>query len=156
MADGLMKVTCAVCGRLFELEDAVGSEDYEGWAYFLCSEGCRHRFLQRPERYAGGGPRRGNVSPGSADRQPFSAADANTTPSKGAPMSACVFLVKGMTCQSCVNTVTHAVQRVVPDAKVAIDLHSGFVKVEGALDERQVVDAIEGAGFDVAEIRNDQ
>lgn len=71
-------------------------------------------------------------------------------------MSAHVFLVKGMTCQSCVNTVTHAVQRAAPNAKVAVDLQSGFVKVEGASNERQVVDAIEGAGFDVAEIRNDR
>jgi hypothetical protein len=30
------------------------------------------------------------------------------------------------------------------------------VKVEGAPDERQIVDAIEGVGFDVAEIRNDR
>lgn len=156
MADGLMRVTCAVCGRLFELEDAVGSEEYEGWAYFLCSEGCHHRFLQRPERYAGRGPRRGNVSPESAGRPTASTAGVATKhASKGATMSAYVFLVKGMTCQSCVNTVTHAVQRAVPDAKIAIDLPSGFVKVEGAPDERQVVDAIENAGFDVAEIRHE-
>lgn len=70
-------------------------------------------------------------------------------------MPAYIFLVKGMTCQSCVNAVTHVVQRAAPEAKVAVDLHSGFVRVEGTPDERQVVDAIEEAGFDVAEIRNE-
>lgn len=63
MADGQMQVTCAVCGRWFALEDAVGGEQYDGWAYFLCSEGCHGRFLHKPERYLVRTPRQGKISP---------------------------------------------------------------------------------------------
>lgn len=53
--EGLL-VTDAVCGLRFPLGKAVSQEDYEGWAYFFCSDACRRLFLSAPERYASSRP----------------------------------------------------------------------------------------------------
>lgn len=58
--------------------------------------------------------------------------------------------VQGMTCEGCANAVRRSVARVAPDARVAIDLASGRVTVDGRADEAAVIAAIEKAGYDVA------
>ena len=47
-----MQVHDPVCGKLMDLEDTIGSEDHEGWAYFFCSERCLELFLEFPKRFA--------------------------------------------------------------------------------------------------------
>jgi copper chaperone len=59
-------------------------------------------------------------------------------------------LVKGMTCDGCVRSVTRAVQRAQPGAMVAVDLKSGAVRIDGAADAKAVRQAIEKAGYEVA------
>lgn len=57
--------------------------------------------------------------------------------------------VEGMTCMGCVDSVKRALLKADPQAEVAIDLDSGRVDVEGALDRAALVEAIEATGFDV-------
>jgi copper chaperone CopZ len=60
------------------------------------------------------------------------------------------FTVIGMDCQHCVESVTTAVSAVPGAAAVAVDLHSGQVRIDGAPDPAAVRAAIERAGYDVA------
>lgn len=58
------------------------------------------------------------------------------------------YRVAGMTCQGCVSAVTRAIQRRLPDAKVAIDLPKGIVAVEAVgLADDAVKGAVSDAGF---------
>ncbi len=62
--------------------------------------------------------------------------------------------VEGMSCQHCVAAVTRAVKAIPGVDDVAVDLGSGLVTVRGgagAVSRRQVVDAIEAAGYSVPE-----
>jgi len=58
--------------------------------------------------------------------------------------------VQGMTCGGCVKAVTRAVQAVPRVERVAVDLASGEVRVEGAADPLALRAAIEAAGFEPA------
>ena len=57
--------------------------------------------------------------------------------------------VEGMTCSGCVQSVDRALKKADPGARVAIDLESGRLDFEGALDRAAVEAAIEATGFDV-------
>ena len=58
------------------------------------------------------------------------------------------FEVKDMSCGHCVATITQAIQRVDPQAKVQIDLSQHRVSVEPAnSDESGLRDVISEAGF---------
>lgn len=57
------------------------------------------------------------------------------------------YKVDGMTCGGCARSVTNAIGKLAPDAKVAVDLPAGVVTVDGA-DAETVKTAVEGAGFD--------
>ena len=61
--------------------------------------------------------------------------------------------VSGMTCQGCVRSVTNAVQKAAPEARVGVDLEAGLVTVDGPADQTAVTGAIDDAGFDVTEVR---
>ncbi len=58
-----------------------------------------------------------------------------------------VFKIGGMTCQGCVNAVTKALKRLDPAAEVSVDLSSGRVSIEGAIERAAAEHAIETAGF---------
>ncbi len=58
-------------------------------------------------------------------------------------------VVEGMTCQGCVRSVETALKKADPEAKVAVDLDSGKVEVEGALTFETAKSVIEASGFDV-------
>ena len=58
------------------------------------------------------------------------------------------YLVEGMTCSGCVNAVTNAIKAKQPAAEVTVDLDSGRVDVEGAIEEVALIEAVEDAGFD--------
>jgi copper chaperone len=58
------------------------------------------------------------------------------------------YRVVGMTCQGCVNALTRAIQRRVPDAKVTVDLPKNVVAVEAsALTDDAIRTAVTDAGF---------
>ena len=57
--------------------------------------------------------------------------------------------VEGMTCHGCVASVETALKKADPAAKVAIDLDSGRVDIDGALSFEAAKDVVEASGFDV-------
>lgn len=46
-----MPVKDPVCGMDVEPADAAAREDLEGQTYYFCSESCRRKFVQNPDRY---------------------------------------------------------------------------------------------------------
>jgi Cu+-exporting ATPase len=43
--------TDPVCGVGVDEENAAAQSEYLGKTYYFCSEGCKHKFDQRPEDY---------------------------------------------------------------------------------------------------------
>lgn len=60
-----------------------------------------------------------------------------------------VLNVEGMSCQGCVRSVTNALTKLDPEAKVDVTLETGVVAVETARSRAELAAAIEAAGFDV-------
>jgi copper chaperone len=61
------------------------------------------------------------------------------------------FTLPAMTCNHCVERVTQAVRQVDPAAKVAIDLGTHRVRIEGADAEREAVTtSLRDAGYEPA------
>jgi copper chaperone len=56
--------------------------------------------------------------------------------------------VEGMTCQGCVNSVTKAIQRLDPGAKVEVDLDHGRVHVVTTAQTLEVAQALDAAGYE--------
>ncbi|HEB80046.1 MAG TPA: copper chaperone [Rhodospirillales bacterium] len=61
---------------------------------------------------------------------------------------AATYLVSGMTCGGCANSVTNAIQAVAPDATVSVDLDAKQITVEGLDDAGSIAKAVEDAGFE--------
>lgn len=47
--------TDPVCGMQVDDKSAAAQSEYQGRIYYFCSAGCKERFDENPERYAGGG-----------------------------------------------------------------------------------------------------
>ncbi len=60
-----------------------------------------------------------------------------------------VLPVEGMTCGGCAGSVTKALEKVAGVTGVRVDLDAKQATVEGSADRAALVDAVEGAGFDV-------
>ena len=56
--------------------------------------------------------------------------------------------VDGMTCQGCVNSVTKAIQRLDPGARVEVDLEHGRVHVTTTAHSVEVARALDAAGYE--------
>jgi len=56
--------------------------------------------------------------------------------------------VEGMTCQGCVNSVTRAIQRLDPGARVDVDLQHGRVHVATKAQGPDVAQALFRAGYE--------
>jgi copper chaperone len=56
--------------------------------------------------------------------------------------------VDGMTCQGCVNSVTKAIQRLDPGARVDVDLEHGRVRVVTTAQSLDVAQALSKAGYE--------
>ena len=56
--------------------------------------------------------------------------------------------VDGMTCQGCVTSVTKAIQRLDPSAKVEVDLEHGRVHVMTTAQSVEVSRALDAAGYE--------
>lgn len=48
-----------VCGMQVEEKTAAGQSEYQGKTYYFCSPGCKSKFDQNPEQYAGEDETRG-------------------------------------------------------------------------------------------------
>ncbi|MCE1234894.1 MAG: heavy-metal-associated domain-containing protein [Hyphomicrobiales bacterium] len=59
--------------------------------------------------------------------------------------------IEGMTCMGCVQSVERALKKADPTAAVKIDLDSGRLDLDGALDRAAAKAAIEATGFDVVD-----
>jgi copper chaperone len=57
--------------------------------------------------------------------------------------------VSGMACSGCADSVTKAVQKVAPEAKVTVDLAAGTVGIANAPARAPVEAAIIKAGYEV-------
>ena len=55
--------------------------------------------------------------------------------------------VQNMTCGHCVSAVTRAVNSIDPQASVQVDLQSGRVRVDGTSPARDLVKALDDAGY---------
>lgn len=64
-------------------------------------------------------------------------------------MSTATYTVTGMTCGHCVSSVTEEVEQIAGVTGVEVDLPTGKVTVtsEAPLDDAQVRDAVEEAGY---------
>lgn len=60
------------------------------------------------------------------------------------------FYVQGMSCSHCVGTINKAIHALDPDARVDVDLGGGTVTVEGSVDPRLALAAIEAEGYGVS------
>jgi copper chaperone CopZ len=58
--------------------------------------------------------------------------------------------VDGMSCEHCVNAVDKAVRAVPGVTDAVVDLAGGSVKVTGAFERQQVVQAIKAAGYEAS------
>jgi copper chaperone len=58
-----------------------------------------------------------------------------------------VLKVEKMHCQSCAKRVTSAIMSVAPGSKIAIDIESRRVTIDGAGDPARVAKALEDAGY---------
>lgn len=63
------------------------------------------------------------------------------------------FIVSGMTCGGCVNSVSRAIQSLDSKAEVNVDLKSQLVKVKSLISKDEIKLSIEDAGFPVLETR---
>ena len=61
--------------------------------------------------------------------------------------------VKGMTCSHCEMSVKNALNELEEVKNVDVDLNTKIVTVEGGnLEDKILVDAVEGIGFDVSKV----
>lgn len=57
------------------------------------------------------------------------------------------YAISGMTCANCVRHVTEAIASVAGVTSVVVDLDAAQARVEGAVDDAQVVAAVDAAGY---------
>ena len=62
------------------------------------------------------------------------------------------FHVDNMTCGHCERTIRKAIASLSPEAKVAIDLHTRNVDVDGPLTAAQIVVALADAGYSAVRV----
>lgn len=55
--------------------------------------------------------------------------------------------VDGIHCGSCANRITKAIQKIQPGVRVNVDVATGTVEVDPALDRATLISAIEDAGY---------
>lgn len=59
------------------------------------------------------------------------------------------FIVSGMTCGGCVNSVTRALKGLDSNASVEVSLDSQTIRIKSDKDQKDISEAIEEAGFSV-------
>jgi len=66
------------------------------------------------------------------------------------------FKVTGIGCGSCVRKIVAAITNVDAEAKVEVDKATGIVRVQADLEPREVVRAIEDAGYSAEHVSEAQ
>jgi copper chaperone len=66
----------------------------------------------------------------------------------GEPRKDLLMQVDGITCQGCVTSVTKAIQRLDPGAKVEVDLEHGRVHVTTCAESVEIARALDAAGYE--------
>jgi copper chaperone len=61
--------------------------------------------------------------------------------------------VKGMTCDGCARSVSRAIANKDPAAKIAVDLATGWVAIEGMIEPAAARAAVTEAGYKVVDTR---
>ena len=46
--------TDPICGMQVDERSAAGQSQHQGHTYYFCSQGCKNKFDQNPQQYAGG------------------------------------------------------------------------------------------------------
>lgn len=64
------------------------------------------------------------------------------------------FLVSGMTCGSCVGSISNAVKAFDPKAEVNVDMKGQKVNVKSAKNQDEIQSTIEEAGYSVLSSKN--
>lgn len=66
-------------------------------------------------------------------------------------MNKTIFIVEGMRCQACASTVSHKLESIEQIKNFSINIFSGEVEIEyeGKLDEKEIIIAVNSAGFDI-------
>lgn len=64
-----LKVLDPVCGMTISAEEATGTAVHQSKTFHFCSEQCRQRFLEDPDRYVGGSPAPAKTPAPSADTE---------------------------------------------------------------------------------------
>jgi copper chaperone len=64
------------------------------------------------------------------------------------------FLVSGMTCGSCVGSISNAVKAFDPKAEVNVDMKEQKVHVKSAKNQDEIQSTIEEAGYSVLSSKN--
>lgn len=62
------------------------------------------------------------------------------------------FIVEGMTCGHCIRTITQAIQRIDPGAKVNVNLAEKTVSIDGHLDPGIAEAVVENEGYTVVSV----
>jgi len=73
-------------------------------------------------------------------------------PSGGMPIGRIImyeFKVSGMTCGSCVGSISNAVRALDPKAEIEVDMKNQKVKVKSAKTQIEIQSTIEDAGYSV-------
>jgi len=60
------------------------------------------------------------------------------------------FDVKGMTCDNCVQHVTKAIRELPGVRDVMVDLATNSARVEGDVDQRAIIEAVEEEGYEAS------
>lgn len=63
------------------------------------------------------------------------------------------FLVSGMTCGSCVKSISNAVKSLDAEAEVNVDLKTQKVKVSSGKEQLEIQSSIEEAGYEILEAK---
>lgn len=63
------------------------------------------------------------------------------------------FLVSGMTCGSCVKSISNAVKSLDAEAEVNVDLKTQKVKVSSGKKQSEIQSLIEEAGYEILEAK---
>ena len=63
------------------------------------------------------------------------------------------FLVSGMTCGSCVKSITNAIKALDTSAQVNVDLSTQKIKVDSKKEQLEIQSSIEEAGYEILEAK---
>lgn len=132
-----------VCGMKVEPEGAVYKSQYGDRTYCFCSRDCKEKFDSAPDKFLAGGESLEELKPQTKSQ------DKDTAELQTVRLS-----ITGMHCASCVQTIQKALSRLPGVAKANVNLATEEATAmfdPERVDRNDLVRAVEGAGYGVAE-----